>query len=270
MDNNTIKELTEKFLKSSNRLDDLIENLELLNSTLEKMDSNVDTMSEFKDLLIENNLLNDIQEIISKSEYQFSNISQNMKEIQSYVSKYDEVKNSFMVGVEETIDNFSSIKNTIEDFNKDISPSIKEMRSYLMKLNSHNYSEIARNLLNKLENVERTVNYENKIITDKLSIIDRKQAGAIEELKSNFNNYINKMNASNDLLNKQNIQLNEKLSNVMNTYNVVSNVILNMEDKNEKAIEKFFELCDSWAQININKLALKNKKNNSRKSNYKK
>lgn len=259
MESTSLVELSKKFNDSSDKLNELIKNLTSLNSTLQKMDKNVSTMSEFKEVLIKNNLVEDLQTIIIKTDVQYKEFHSNVSKISNYIEGFSEIKDTLSQEIKNTVENFSKVKNTITEFRKDIYPSIDDIKKYLNQLNAHNYTEISNNILKALSTLHKTLLEENSKVSSHIKTIEEDYLKSIKGIKDMYENYTRKIDETNKILFTQYDGLENKLTNVINSYNTISKSVELISEKNEKSLEYFYELCNNWAEKSVKKLALKKK-----------
>lgn len=260
MESPSIVELAKKFNDSINKLNDLIQNLDLLNNTLKNLDKSVGTMSEFKQVLIDNNIVKNLEEIIASTDTQYKEIVLNIKEVSNYINAFSEIKDTLADEVKKTVSDFATVKNTITEFRKNIYPSIEDIKNYLGQLNEHNYTEISKKILDELNTLHKTILNENQNLSSHIKNIEEDYLKSINEIKTMYESYSHQIEDTNRKLSQQYNNIENKLASVIKSYNSISKTIDLISENNEKSLAYFYELCNSWAESNIKKLALK--KNN--------
>lgn len=269
METPSIIDLVQKFDDSSKKLQDLIQNLSLLNSLLQKIDNSVDTMSEFKQVLIENNIVENLEKIIENTNIQYKDIVLNMEQVSNYINSFSEIKDTLTNEVKKTVRDFATVKNTITEFRENIYPSIEDIKIYLGQLNQHNYTEISEKILGELNNLHKTMLDENQNLSSLIKNIENDYLKSINDIKNMYESYVQQIENINSKLLIQYNNLENKLAFVLKTYNSISKTFDLLSEKNDKAIEYFYELCNNWALQNVKKIALKKNNNPFWKSNGK-
>ena len=182
-----LKEMINSFNSSSEYINELSNNLQSFTDILENVKNELEPLRDLKNYLKDSNVFKNLENIASQTKIVSEKIESNMGNVDKYIATVDNISENYSNNIEITLQKLKALESLINNYNKEVSPYIKEIHNDFGKISGLDLAGITSEFGNKISGMYSSISKYTDNIKDGIKQVD---LTSINFKKENNDNYL--------------------------------------------------------------------------------